>query len=235
MALKFIVDSVDGMDATTAALYTKNADGKFYLEVEGAVSKNKLDEFRNNNVQLLKDLERFKDLDPVKYNEMLKQQRLIDEKKLIDAGDVDKVVELRVGQMKSTYETQIAELTNTNNVSKRQLESLLIDSAVRDAAIKSGIQPTAVEDVLLRAKSAFQIKDGHAVPMDPSGNIVYGKDGTTPMSVADWTVSLKKQAPHLFMGSSGGGAQGSGGSGSGVDMSKLTPTQKITAGLDSLG
>lgn len=235
MALKFVVDSVDGMDATTAALYVKNADGKFYLDVDGAVSKTKLDEFRENNVRLLKDLEKFKDIDPVKHAELLRQQQALQEKKLIEAGEVDKVVEQRVGQMKTEYETRIGALTQENTLSKRQLESLLIDSAVRDAAIKSGVQPSAVEDVLLRAKTTFQIKDGQSVPMDSNGGVIYGKDGTTPMSVSDWTTGLKKTAPHLFLGSQGGGAQGSGGGGAGMDMSKMTPTQKITAGLEALG
>lgn len=233
MSLKFIVDSVDGLSTDMAALYTKNADGKFYLEVDGAVSKTKLDEFRDNNVRILKELEKFKDIDPTKYSDLLKLQAKADEKKLIDAGELDKVVEQRVGQMRTTYDSEIAKLRNDNGIAQRQLESLLIDSAVRDAAIKSGVQATAVEDVLLRAKSTFQIKEGSPIPVDASGSIIYGKDGSTPMTIADWTVGLKKQAPHLFQGSSGGGAGGSGKLS--LDAtSKMSPNQKITAGLDGL-
>jgi hypothetical protein len=233
MSLKFVVDSVDGLSADMAALYSKNADGKFYLEVEGAVSKTKLDEFRDNNVRVLKELEKFKGIDPTKYADLLALQAKADEKKLIDAGELDKVVEQRVGQMRTTYDTEIEKLTRANTSAQRQLESLLIDSAVRDAAIKSGVQPTAIEDVLLRAKSTFQIKEGAPVPIDSAGVTIYGKDGSTPMTIADWTVGLKKQAPHLFQGSTGGGAGGSGK----LSMdatSKMSPNQKITAGLDGL-
>ena len=233
MKLKFKLESLDGLDAAIAALYEQGADGAFYLSVDGAVGKDKLDEFRNNNVKLLKDLEKFKDVDPAKYQELLALAKKQDEKKLIDAGDLDKVVEQRVGEMKSTYETQLQTLTQENSVAKRQLEALLIDNAVRDAALKSGVQATAVDDVLLRAKATFQIKEGNAVPVDAQGNVVYGKDGTSPMSVADWTTGLKKQAPHLFQGSQGGGAQGSGKGN--VDTSKLSSAQKIAQGLDSLG
>lgn len=233
MKLKFKLDTLEGLDAAIATLYEQGADGAYYLSVDGAVGKDKLDEFRNNNVKLLKDLEKFKDVDPAKYQELLALAKKQEEKKLIDAGEIDKVVEQRVGEMKSTYESQLKTLTEQSSVAQRQLESLLIDNAVRDAAVKSGVQPTAVDDVLLRAKATFKIKDGNAVPVDAQGNVVYGKDGTTPMSVVDWTTGLKKQAPHLFQGSQGGGAQGSG---KGiVDTSKLTSAQKIAQGLDSLG
>ncbi len=101
MSLKFIVDSVDGLSEDVAALYSKNEDGKFYLEVEGAVSKTKLDEFRENNVRVLKELDKYKGIDPSKYADLLKLQAKADEKKLIDAGELDKVVEQRVSQMPS--------------------------------------------------------------------------------------------------------------------------------------
>lgn len=233
MSLKFIVDSVDGLSEDVAALYSKNEDGKFYLEVEGAVSKTKLDEFRENNVRVLKELDKYKGIDPSKYADLLKLQAKADEKKLIDAGELDKVVEQRVGQMRTTYITEIDNLTKANSVAQRQLEALLIDSAVRDAAIKSGVQPTAVEDVLLRAKATFQIKEGVPMPVDSTGSTIYGKDGSTPMSISDWTHSLKKQAPHLFQGSSGGGASGGTRMGSEA-MGKMSSNQKIMAGLDSL-
>jgi len=233
MKLKFKLDTLEGLDAAIAGLYEQGADGAYYLSVDGAVDKSKLDEFRNNNVKLLKDLEKFKDVDPAKYQELLDLSKKQQEKKLIDAGELDKVVEQRVGEMKSTYENQLKTLTEQNSVAQRQLESLLIDNAVRDAALKSGVQATAVDDVLLRAKATFKIKDGSAVPVDAQGNVVYGKDGTSPMSVVDWTSGLKKQAPHLFQGSQGGGAQGSGKGN--VDTSKLSSAQKIAQGLDSLG
>ena len=233
MKLKFKLDTLEGLDAAIAALYEQGADGAYYLSVDGVVGKDKLDEFRNNNVKLLKDLEKFKDVDLAKYQELLALAKKQEEKKLIDAGEIDKVVEQRVGEMKSTYENQLKTLTEQNSVAQRQLESLLIDNAVREAALKSGVQATAVDDVLLRAKATFKIKDGNAVPVDAQGNVVYGKDGTSPMSVVDWTTGLKKQAPHLFQGSQGGGAPGSGKGN--VDTSKLTSAQKIAQGLDSLG
>ena len=233
MSLKFSVDTLDGLPADIAGFYTKNADGKFYLDVEGAVSKTKVDEFRATNVELLRKLEGFKDVDPVKYAELQKLGKLAEEKKLVEAGDVEKLVGLRVGEMRTTLQTEIDTLKNVNMVANRQLEALLIDSSVRDAAIKSGVQPSAVEDVLLRAKTVFQIKDGAAVPLDSNGQVVYGKDGATPMSVVDWAAGLKKQAPHLFQPSNGSGAN-TANAAIGAHGAKLSSVDKIGQGLENL-
>jgi len=233
MSLKLVVDSVDGLSADVAGLYTQSSDGKYYLEVDGAVSKVKLDEFRENNVRLMKELDKYKGIDPSKYAELLTLQAKADEKKLIDAGEIDKVVEQRVGQMRDTMSAEITALKQVNEVAQHQLESLLIDSSVRDSAIKSGVHPLAVDDVLLRAKTVFKVRDGAAVPVDNNGGVIFGKDGSTPMSVSDWTMSLKKSAPHLFQGSSGGGSNGSSGT-KGVDSSRLSALQKISAGLETM-
>ena len=63
MLLKFIVDTLEGVDQTVASLYEKQEDGKFRLNVEGAVPREKLDEFRNTNIELLKKVDAFKGVD----------------------------------------------------------------------------------------------------------------------------------------------------------------------------
>lgn len=232
MSLKFKLESLEGIDQSIQQFYHRADDGKYYLAVEGAVDKSKVDEFRANNVNLMKQLESLKHIDPAKYNELLALDKKNQEKKLIDSGEIDKIVEGRINEMKSTYETDIKKLSDQYSIAQRQLESLLIDNSVKDAAMKSGVQPTAMEDIILRAKNTFKIKDGSAVPLDNQGNVIYGKDGLTPMSVMDWTASLKKQAPHLFLESQGGGAKGS--TKSSTDMSKMSSTSKIAQGLGNL-
>lgn len=230
MTLKYQVVSLDGLSEAIAALYTKGEDGKYTLSVEGAVPKSKLDEFRDKNVQLLKDAEKYKNIDPTKYEDLKKKAKEFEEKQWIEAGEFDKVVDNRVSQMKTDYDTKYNDLSSKYDLSQRQLESLLIDNKVQSVSAKIGIQPTALDDVLLRAKSTFKIKDGAAVASDKDGNIIYGKDGTTPMGIDDWAVNLKTNAPHLFLNSQGGGAQGSNGSGK-PDFSNMSPTDKITYAL----
>jgi hypothetical protein len=235
MPLKHKIVKLDDVPEPFRVEYKPAPDGiGFVLDVDGVVEKARLDEFRNNNIQLQQQLDKLKDVDPVKYRELIKIQQQIDEKQLIEAGKVNEVVELRVTAMREELTTKLDEVTGQNSVLNKQLSILLIDNVVKDAAIKNGVVPTAVDDVVLRAATVFRVVDGHPVPQDAAGKVIYGRDGTTPMSVSDWLVGLKKTAPHLFVGSSGSGA-GGGDRTSVIDMSKASPIDKINAGLASAG
>jgi hypothetical protein len=56
MAFKFVVDSLDDIEEVFRPLYAEiegeNGTKRFQLQVEGVVPSAKLDEFRNNNVEL---------------------------------------------------------------------------------------------------------------------------------------------------------------------------------------
>lgn len=233
MALKGEITKLEDVPENVRPLYVKEGE-KFVLDVEGLVPKAKVDEFRNNNVQLQQQLDKLKDIDPVKYHELTALQRKIDEKELLEKGEVEKVVNLRVGEMKTNFETQIGTLQNENSSAKAQLAVLLIDNAVRIAAAKNGVVPTAIDDVVLRARSLYVVDKGAPVPKNEKGEVVYGKDGTTPMPMDEWLLGLKKNAPHLFVGSQGSGAGGGRGNGH-VDTSKMTPAQKIQLGINNGG
>lgn len=233
MPLKSVVDSLDGLDKSVHDMYSKGQDGKFYLSVEGMVPSSRLDEFRTNNIELKKALEKYDGIDPEKYRQLTEQEKKIREKKLIEAGEIDKVVEERVKAMKEEHTTTMKTVTTERDTLQAKLSSVLIDSAVKSAAIAIGVIPTAVDDVVLRAKATFSMKNGEVVPLDAKGNVIYGKDGTTPLSVDEWVKGLKQSAPHLFEGMKGSGAAGSRGGPGSVDVSKMTSTQKIAAGLSA--
>lgn len=67
MALKFKLKTKEEIPAEHLPLYAER-DGAWILDVEGAVEKTKLDEFRNTNVALLKERDelkkRFEGIDP---------------------------------------------------------------------------------------------------------------------------------------------------------------------------
>lgn len=228
--LKFKVAKIEDVQEQFRGLYAQGSDGFFYLQAEGAVDKAKLDEFRNNNVELMKQIEKFKDVDPTKYQELMAIQRKIEEKELIEKGEIEKLVGLRVGEMKRQYDEQIAALTKTNETNTRQLEVLTIDNAVREHATKLGVQPTAVDDVLLRAKTVFRLHEGKPTAFDKDGQPIYGKDGQTTLAIPEYIGGLKEQAPHLFMPSQGSGSQNTGRTANNGGQN-LSPTQKIAAGL----
>ena len=69
MSLQFNVSDIDSVPEEHRALYSEVESGGFQLQVEGATSKEKLNEFRQNNVKLMKDLEGFKKFDGVDLDE----------------------------------------------------------------------------------------------------------------------------------------------------------------------
>lgn len=230
MALKFEVDKIEDVPEASRGLYRQEGS-KYVLDVEGAVPKARLDEFRTNNIQLQQQLDKLKDVDPVKYKELTALQRKIEEKELIEKGEVEKVINLRVDAMKADYEARLGSTTESLSAAQAQLSVLLIDNAVRIAAANGGVVPTAIDDVVLRARGIYVVDKGAPVPKNEKGEVIYGKDGSTPMTMTDWLSGLKKTAPHLFLGSTGSGAQGGRNSGT-ADFSKMSAAQKIQYGLD---
>lgn len=234
MPLKFKLEKLEGLAEPVAALYVPNEDKTaYFLDVEGAVSTEKLAEFRDKNVTLLKEVDTlkasvdsFKGVDAKKYFELTKMEA---DGKLKTNEEIDKIINDRVGNMKTEYETTIGGLQKTVDVQGSQLSVMLVDNVVRDAASKNGVSGPAVDDILLRAKSVFKLVDGKPIPHDEKGNVVYSNDGTTPLSVVAWVTSLKKSASHLFPSSQGGGAPGGRQGGQGTE--NLTSLQKIAAGL----
>lgn len=234
MGLKAVVDSVDDLSEDVKSLYTKDTvTNKFNLQVDGFVPKNKLDEFRDNNIALTNDLKKFTDLginiDDIKKAK--ETQRKLEEKQLMDAGEIDKVVQNRVAGLKTEYETKLTDTESKLNKSNNQLSILMIDNAARKSATDSGVLGSAVDDVLLRVRNIFAIKDGKVVA-ERDGQVVYGKDGVNSLSITEYVGSLKESASHLFESSKGTGSQGGGGNRGGSDTSKLSATQKISMGLE---
>lgn len=241
MALKFVLDSIDDLDDSLKGLYSKHTDGKYYLDVDGAVAKNKVDEFRDNNIRLKQDLEemvdKFGNVDLDKYKAFLDKEANDDGKKRITMEKVDEIVAERTTAMKAEHVTQLDALKTTNGALNGQLNGLLIDGTIRTAAVEAKIASTALDDVILRAKQTFKVVEGKAVAHDDKGQIIYGKNGTDPLSTSEWIGGLKTSAPHLFEISKGGGA-GGGDQKPGdqnVDKSTLSPLQKISAGMQAEG
>jgi len=209
--------------------YTEK-DGKFLLQVEGVEDtsglKSALEKERAAVKKLKKELndtiEKYKDIDPDKAREAQKKLDELEEKKLMDSGEVDKLFERRTERMKADHGEQlkikdnsIKDLTDKFNASQRKLQSVLIDSALRTKAIQGGVLETGIEDVVLRGHNVWKLSDkDEPVPTkrDAEGNevVMFGKDGSNPMSMEEWIDTLKKPAPHLFKPSSGGGADNTG-------------------------
>ena len=77
MALKFRYKTKEEIPSEHSNLYAER-EGAFVLDVEGAVDKSKLDEFRSSNVALLKERDdlkkRFEGIDPDEVRKLAEEK-----------------------------------------------------------------------------------------------------------------------------------------------------------------
>ncbi len=214
----------------------KEQDGKWVLQVKGMVPQSevsaindRLAEFRSNNITLsqkLKDLEGKKVLtqeEQEEYDELKKHAQDNEDKNLIDAGKIDELVATRTDRMKQDYDNQIKgyrekveKLETTSKTYQDRLSGVLVEAEVGKALSAGGFQPVqgALSDIVSRARSTWQVNEkGDLLALDGNGNQVYGSDPQTPLTMEEWAAATTKQAPYLFMASSGSGGKGNGAGG----------------------
>jgi hypothetical protein len=138
-------------------------------------------------------LKSFDGIDPVAVSTMLKRFADDEEAGLIKAGKIDEVL------------TKAKALSKADKLAARTLAG-----ALRDAAIKTGALPEAMDDIVLRAGSVWRLNDdGEPVAIN-GDEVILGKDGKTPLSPMEWAESLRETAPHLWPKAQGTNAPGSG-------------------------
>jgi hypothetical protein len=228
MALKYKLKSKDEVPAELHNLYVER-DGAFLLDVDGAVDKAKLDEFRNTNVALIKERDelkqRYEGIDPAEVRKLADEKRKLEEAQQIKAGEADKVIEARVRAVKSELDKQIASVTSERDALHSRLATIQIDQAVVTEATKRGLRASAIPDITARARNTFRLVNGVPQALEADNQTTrVGKDGVTPLTMAEWIDTQVSEAPHLFESNAGGGgggatsqySYGSGGVGNGL-------------------
>jgi hypothetical protein len=220
--------------AEQSALYVER-DGAWFLDADGVVEKSKLDEFRTTNVTLLKERDdlkkRFEGIDPNEFRQLADDKRKLEEAQQVKAGEVDKVIEARLKTARAEWEKQFAAVSTERDTLHGRLTAIQIDQAVVTEATKRGLRPTAIPDVTSRARTNFKLVNGVPQAFEADGQTArMGKDGITPMTLAEWVDALVSDAPHLFESNAGGGAAGNGSGGAG-NRSVNNPFRKETWNL----
>ncbi len=221
MTLKFKYQKKEEIPAEHLAFYAER-DGAWQLDGDGVADKTKLDEFRNNNVALLKQLDeqkkRFEGIDPDAVRTLAEEKRRLEEAQQLKAGEFDKVLETRVRAVKGDCEGKLSTVTSERDALSSRLVAIQIDQGVTTAATKRGLRVTAIPDITARARSVFKLVNGVPTAFENDGSTVrVGKDGIAPLTLDEWVSAQAVEAPHLFESNAGGGAAGNpGGVGSAV-------------------
>ena len=235
-------------------------DGKFVVSL---VSSKKLDEFRNNNVNLSRErdnlnnvISRVKteipDFDVEKldefftgYKDLRSTKEQVEAGKLIKDTSLDEAVTRKTAEMQRQHQTQVQALeTSVRNHQaevaqlRQKLDDTIIDQRVSEAVANknSGVRSDAVRAVIREAKDFFKVKDGNLIPYDHDGQIIYGADGTSPMTPLEWIKTrLAESSPYLFLESTGGGSGGGGGAGglTQAQLAALSPAERMRVARES--
>lgn len=171
-------------------------------------------------------------IDPDAVRNILKKFADDEEAALIAKGEIDQVLSKRTDRMKADYDKKLqaeAEAKAKAEAKAAKLAERTLAGALRDAAIKSGALPEALEDIVLRASMIWKLDDG-GEPVAMNGDeVILGKDGKTPLTPKEWAESLREAAPHLWPRASGTNAPGSNGTGkpgATKKASDMSPSEK---------
>lgn len=232
MTLKYKYAKKDEVPAEHAGFYVER-DGAFYLDAESDGSKAKLEEFRANNIALANQLKRFEGIDPDEVRKVADEKRKLEEAQQIKAGEADKVIEARLKVARAEWDKQHGGVVSERDALHGRLTAIQIDQAVVNEATKRGLRATAIPDITARARMNFKLVNGVPQAFEADGQTArVGKDGVTPMTLAEWVDALVSDAPHLFEANAGGGAAGSGSGGvGGGNRSARNPYRKETWNL----
>lgn len=197
------------------------------------LAKNR-DDLLNEKKTLAEKLKAFDGIeDPEKVKAILGRIANDEETRLISEGKVDEVVNRRVENLKRDLEAKATaaqkladESTASLTKAQARIADMMISDGVRSAATKVGAHPTAIDDMILRARGMFKVEEDKLVARGEGDKPLFGKDGKSPLSIDEWADGLKEKAPHLFAKPSGtGGTPPGQGQGAGGGQFTLTREQ----------
>lgn len=240
MSLKLEVATLDGIPEAVKPLYVAK-DGKYVLDAEGLDemqgAKARLTEFRDNNIKLLKQLENQSSLTDSEKAEMKRLQGIEKEykdKQRIPISEMDTHVAARTKQLHEEFTTKLADAQKESSTYQSMFESEKIGNVLRNEALKAGVLPDALDDVMNRGERVFKLKDGAVIAFDSKNELIYGKDGKA-LQVSEWFDGLATSAKFLFATNSGSGATGSTRTSGKVDLDSMSGAERIAHGLRELG
>lgn len=224
MALKARYDSLEDVPEDVRQYYVES-DGAYELDVDGVVPKAKLDEFRDNNIRLKKELERMEGVDPERYQALLAEQKKREREDAERRGEYERLL----GETKEEYEQRIAAKDELLAKRDAQLKQILRDQAVSAeldrAGIRAGLKSVALPYMERYVRTEERDGEVRTVVVDADGKPRLNKNGDE-MALADFVAEFRESeaGAALFEGTvgRGSGATGSAGRGAGGAQKKLT-------------
>ena len=150
--IKNTYDNVESIPEGLESIYTKQDDGSFKVTVEGQVDKGRVDEFRDNNINLRKEIEgfeagkieqensmnelkaqldavtdKFSGIDLDEWNSLQAERKANAEKELIEKGDVDALINSRVDEVIAAKQKELATQKSSYDAQVASLQDDLLN------------------------------------------------------------------------------------------------------------
>jgi hypothetical protein len=241
MALKAVIGKIEDVVEALRGFYKQQGD-KFVLDLEGDVPgfvassahediKRSLTEFRDNNIKILKDLERFKDIDPDAARKALDEIGKLEKKGVKGADGVDAIIQAALAPVMK----QVTDLTTALQAKDAEASRAAMDSKLTEAFVAAGARRSAIPDLLARASGRFKLIDGVPVVMNGETPVFSTANPGVRKSVAEWATELSAGAgAHLFEPSKGSGAQSTGDGGAKAEKTIAFDQRDFLSNLDGI-
>jgi hypothetical protein len=211
------VQKDDGFEIDPAKFAEFEFDDK--AELEGALKRE-----REERKAAKEELKKYEGIDPERARAAQERLDKLDEKKLIDKGEFERLLKKRSDE----FDTREAEYKRQLEEHGKRLDTYELTNPVREAALKAGVLPEDVEDVLKINSHRFRLNDKRKP-------VVLDKDGDeTSLTLEQfWGEEFKTARPKFYgaSGAGGSGAQpgGTGGGGGGAKTVKRADFEKMPA------
>jgi hypothetical protein len=224
MALKRILDSLDGVDEAHVALYSET-NGRFVLDVEDDPDTGKLNEFRDSNRTLFEENKRLKEQSDNAAAEVKAAKDAV-AAGLASGTEKEKTLQQRIADL----ETANAQEQETATKATLEARRTGLSDRITKAGIELGVKKTALGDFAKVVIDTYQFDDdgGAFVPDGNGGRRMSPDKPGRDMTPEEHLSGYVQDAPHWLEASKGDGAGGDGVTGGG---GKRTIPKAETANL----
>lgn len=242
MALKAVLDSLDGVDEALGAYYAKNeGDGRFYLNVEGVEAMPAVSGLKSKNRELLDEVKSLKQLRD-EYGMTPEEVAKLKERAESIGNGGDKALQKRIeeleaenAQIRENAKKEIATATETAEADQAAARKYFLDGEITRAITAAKGVPELLSHVV---ESQLEVERGN----DGAFKLrVLGRDGQprikdsqgNPFGLDDLVTELRQDARYgrAFEpdGRGGSGAQGSSGGAAGAAVNPFkAETRNLT-------
>jgi len=224
MALKAVLDSVDGLSADVQKEYKKRDDGKYVLDVEAVAGlaledvaglKKTVQTLRGEKEQLTSTIKKFEGLDPEKAKEAL--QKVTEWGDMTPEQKASELLKTKEAQLAAKFAKQEEAIKAERDAATKQLDHTIRLAALSTEIAKKKGNPELLMPHALAATRMKRLDNGQyaveVVDGDGNARISPSGSGTDLMTIPQLVEEMSAKFPSAFeaSGSSGSGASGGAG------------------------